>query len=331
MSKKLHFVVIAVDGSVASAVFAPLEIFQACNIVQANMPHLDPVEISWEVLSPNGNSFLASSGYKLPVDGGLKDLPKDSIIFFPGFGLVSPLDLHETLEKHQDLGVWLKRQHDFGCTIAAGCAGNFLLIDAGLIKKEKVTTSWLYAELFKERYPDIELDLDSILIQHEKIISVGGLLCGLDLVLSLIQRFVHKEVAQICTKMMVLENRHPSKVPFEQRQSILHNDPMIAKAVDWIRDNLHQRFTLADVVEHVHTSRRNLSRRFKQETGESFQDFVKRSRINRAKILLETSSLSIEKIAEEVSFSDNSAFSRTFKNHTTLTPKEYRQRFKIQA
>ena len=63
------------------------------------------------------------------------------------------------------------------------------------------------------------------------------------------------------------------------------------------------------------------------ETGESIQPFIQRLRINRAKLLLETSSLPIEQIVEQVGYQDTSAFARQFKRHTQLTPNLYRQRY----
>ncbi|HTU62704.1 MAG TPA: helix-turn-helix domain-containing protein, partial [Polyangiales bacterium] len=78
-------------------------------------------------------------------------------------------------------------------------------------------------------------------------------------------------------------------------------------------------------------SRRSLTRRFKQETGEPLQTFIQRLRIDRAKLLLETSTTSIEQIVEQVGYQDVSAFARQFKRHTSLTPYLYRQRYKLRA
>ncbi len=54
----------------------------------------------------------------------------------------------------------------------------------------------------------------------------------------------------------------------------MHNDPLIDRAVSYIRGSLGSRLTVADVLRQVPTSRRNLSRRFKLETGEDVQEFI---------------------------------------------------------
>jgi transcriptional regulator GlxA family with amidase domain len=327
----LHFAVVAVDGSVASAVFGPLEMLQACAAIQANLGPEHQATITSEVLSPEAGSFVSSNGRRLPTDGPLRALPPRSVIFFPGFGLVPPQALVGKLSAYAVLGDWLREQHERGCILATGCNGNFLFVEAGLMRGRPVTTSWMYAELFRERYPGVELDLNSILIDRNRVISVGGILCGLDLMLAVIENRISAEVARLCAKFLLLENRRPSSVPFDKRQAVLNQDPMIRKAVDWIRGNLHRRISVEELVARVPTSKRNLTRRFRDATGESPREYIQRVRIDRAKSLLETSDLPVEQIAEQVGYADTSAFTRQFSSQTLMTPKEYRNRFQVRV
>jgi transcriptional regulator GlxA family with amidase domain len=327
----LHFVVVAVNGSVASAVFGPLEILQACSAVRTHLGPEHQAKITSEILSPEGDSFISSNGHRLPTNGLLTALAPQSVVFFPGFGMVPPQALIEKLTAYARLGDWLREQHERGCILTTGCNGNFLFVEAGLMRGRPVTTSWMYAELFRERYPDVELDLNSILIDRNRVVSVGGILCGLDLMLAVIESRVSAEVARLCAKFLLLENRRPSSVPFDKRQAVLNQDPMIRKAVDWIRGNLHRRISVDELIARVPTSKRNLTRRFRDATGESPREYIQRVRIDRAKSLLETSNLPVEQIAEQVGYTDASAFTRQFSSQTMMTPKEYRSRFQVRA
>jgi transcriptional regulator GlxA family with amidase domain len=328
MKKKLHFAVVAVDGCVTSSVYGPVELVDACRRMQALLPELEPCDITTEILSPDGAPFLGSAGYRMPVDRGLADLPHHAVIFIPGFGLPPVDQIPALLERHAPLGAWLKRQYEAGCTVVATCTGNFLLADHNLLPGGKATTHWRYAELFRKRYPEIDLDVDTLLFEDERVFSLGGGVCGLDAAaLMVVERFVGREIARMCTKMLAIESRRPSELRYEKRQPTVLSDPLIARAVSWIRVNLHARFTLDDLLRDVPTSRRNLSRRFKLETGEGVQAFIQRLRIDRAKLLLETSSLPIEQIVDQVGYQDASAFARQFKRQTRLTPNLYRQRY----
>jgi transcriptional regulator GlxA family with amidase domain len=306
MNKTLHFVVVAVDGCFASAVYGPLELVQGCQRLQAALPELPPCAITTEVLSPNGALFLSTSGYRHPVDGGLKDLPEGSVILVPGFGLPHADALPKFLDATRPLGTWLKRQHAAGHTIVGSFTGNFLLAEHDLLRHGKATTYWLYADAFRERYPHLALELDTVLIEDERVFSVGGAVCGVDAVLTIIERFIGRDAARLCTKLLVLETRRPSELRYEKRQPTLRNDRLVDRAVSWIRGNLHAPIT-----------------------GEGVQAFIQRLRIDRAKLLLETSTLPIERILDRVGYQDKSAFARQFKRHTQLTPNQYRQRYNL--
>jgi transcriptional regulator GlxA family with amidase domain len=51
--------------------------------------------------------------------------------------------------------------------------------------------------------------------------------------------------------------------------------------------------------------------------------------VERAKALLETSQLSFDEIVERCGYSDVSSFRKLFKRATTLTPADYRERFRL--
>ena len=53
--------------------------------------------------------------------------------------------------------------------------------------------------------------------------------------------------------------------------------------------------------------------------------------VERAKALLETTQLSFEEVCERVGYSDVSSFRKLFKRATTLTPADYRERFRLRA
>jgi AraC-like DNA-binding protein len=71
-------------------------------------------------------------------------------------------------------------------------------------------------------------------------------------------------------------------------------------------------------------SRRTLTRRL-SENGLTFRDLIKKTQEELSKDLLKNSARSICEIAFETGFSEQSAFSRAFKNWTNLSPAEYRK------
>lgn len=100
---------------------------------------------------------------------------------------------------------------------------------------------------------------------------------------------------------------------------------VVAKAKAYINANFHKEISLDDVSREVDISPYYFSKIFKEETGENFIEYVTGIRMERAKELLLSSTLSMKEICGEVGYSDPNYFSRTFKKNVGLTPTEYKE------
>ncbi len=68
----------------------------------------------------------------------------------------------------------------------------------------------------------------------------------------------------------------------------------------------------------------NFCRRVKLETGKTFHSYLNDYRLQKARLLLSETSLSIESISSAVGFMETKTFCRLFKRQTGITPTEYR-------
>lgn len=98
----------------------------------------------------------------------------------------------------------------------------------------------------------------------------------------------------------------------------------IQSCVAYIETHLDEPLTLEDLSRQVGYSEYHLSRKFKAETGENIRDYIKYVRIERAKLLLSTTNLSVREIAERLCFCASSHFARSFREVTGQLPQEYR-------
>ncbi|MDQ6422029.1 AraC family transcriptional regulator [Paenibacillus sp. LHD-117] len=105
----------------------------------------------------------------------------------------------------------------------------------------------------------------------------------------------------------------------EQRTwSVLDN------AIMFIQDKFREELSLEDVAEHVHLNPYYFSKVFKQQTGETFIDFVTRLRIEKAKEMIRDGQFSLKEVCYMVGYKDPNYFSRVFKKVTGASPTEYR-------
>lgn len=104
------------------------------------------------------------------------------------------------------------------------------------------------------------------------------------------------------------------------------SDSLVAKAVDFIKNNANKQIQVSDVVNHVSVSRRELEGRFKKSPHRSIHREIKLTKVQLiSKILLETSD-NISEIAVKLGFADVAHIARYFKDIEGISPMEYRRK-----
>ncbi len=103
----------------------------------------------------------------------------------------------------------------------------------------------------------------------------------------------------------------------------------VLKAKEFIMANIHRKFTVKDVADHLHLSRAYFRNVFYEKCNMSPQEYILSSRIKRAKELLEMNIFSISFIAVSVGYEDALQFSKIFKKHTGVSPNKYKKEVKV--
>lgn len=99
--------------------------------------------------------------------------------------------------------------------------------------------------------------------------------------------------------------------------------PVVRRAMCFMEESLNERITLEKLAVRAACSRFHLARLFRATTGQSPMEFLSRLRVQRGKRLLEQGGSSICEIALGLGFCDQSHFSRTFRKHMGMCPRDY--------
>jgi AraC family transcriptional regulator len=94
----------------------------------------------------------------------------------------------------------------------------------------------------------------------------------------------------------------------------------LENAIDYIHAHLDGDLSMAQIADSVNTSPTYFASLFKQATGISLHQYVIEQRVNRAKLLLETTDLPISSIAAQVGFASSSHLTYHCKRQTGMTP-----------
>lgn len=104
-------------------------------------------------------------------------------------------------------------------------------------------------------------------------------------------------------------------------------DVRVQNILRLVRRDLRARRTLNDMARAVNLTSFHFCHLFKAETGSSPARYLKALRLERARELLETTSLNVKEIRSLVGLNDESHFARDFRAAYGLTPQQYREHY----
>ena len=99
----------------------------------------------------------------------------------------------------------------------------------------------------------------------------------------------------------------------------------IQKCCDYIELSVDRRINIEDLSQMCGYTRYYLSEKFKKETGESLNSYIKRVKIERARLILENTERAVSEIAEHLAFNTTNYFIQCFKEETGMSPSQYRK------
>ena len=126
---------------------------------------------------------------------------------------------------------------------------------------------------------------------------------------------------------MLVERRRGSQSPFLVPHSTPQPGSELDRATRYLRQNAGKRLAITGICRTLAISERTLARRFKAKLGMSPLSYLQSQRIARARELLESSKLPLDRIVEQCGYEDVSSFRKLFARQVGMTPREYRLRF----
>lgn len=99
----------------------------------------------------------------------------------------------------------------------------------------------------------------------------------------------------------------------------------IREAINYINEHYSEKITLEEISESAEMNTSYFSTLFKKETGENFQNYLTKVRIEKAKELLMTTNATMAEIAMKVGYMDTRYFSQSFMKIVGIKPSLYRK------
>ncbi|MET8122932.1 DJ-1/PfpI family protein [Micromonospora sp. NPDC005189] len=320
MSVRPHRIaVLALDHVVGLDLGTPAQVFSTARA--ADETHYYDVR----VCTPGGQPVRSTAGFQVLPDHGLELLDTADTVIVPGIHDGNALT-SGTVEP--EVAEALRSAYQRGTRIMSICSGAFVLAAAGLLDGRRATTHWAYAEQFRRLHARVDLDPDVLFIGDDRVLTSAGVAAGIDLCLHVIRLDHGTEVANRAARRCVMPPwRDGGQAQYIEQPVPKATDTSTAGAREWARQRLHEPIALRDLAEQARMSVRTFTRRFRSETGLSPAQWLLQQRTDHARLLLETTDLTVDQIAHRCGFGTTAALRQQLHQRIGVAPSTYRRTF----
>ncbi|GAB3425331.1 GlxA family transcriptional regulator [Flindersiella endophytica] len=278
------------------------------------------------VCTADGGPIETNAGFQVMPQYGLEAVEDADTIVVPGLydrsilvdGVLDP-----------KIASALLRAAEAGKRLMSICTGAFVLAAAGLLDGRPATTHWWHVERFRSLFPAVALDPDVLFVDDGDVLTSAGVGAGIDLCLHVIRRDHGSSVANEAARNCVV----PPWRDGGQAQYIQQPVPPVTGATteparQWVLRRLDQHVTLPAMAEQARMSVRTFTRRFRDETGLSPGEWLTRQRVERARDLLESTDLPVDRVAREAGFGTTASLRQHLHTALGVSPLAYRRTFR---
>ncbi|NQD35939.1 helix-turn-helix domain-containing protein [Permianibacter sp. IMCC34836] len=317
----MNIAVLALEGVFDTGISTVLDVFHSANelnqLTQLQAPALTVQVVG---LRPTVQSAL---GWQIPVQPVPAATPDWVVV--PAIGYKLPEALVPALARADviDAGAQLRQWAGQGASIAAACIGTFVLAESGLLNQHQATTTWWLAPLFRQRYPEVQLNAEQMIVADRNCVTAGAALSHVDLAFWLLRQH-SPALASLVAKYLVVDSR-PAQSAYVISDHLARANPLVEQFDRWARAHLAQPFNLDAAAAALATSKRTLARRLNAVLGKSPVAYLQDLRIERAVHLLKTSQYSVDQIAEQVGYADGVTLRTLMRRRLGLGIKELRR------
>ena len=273
---------------------------------------------SWRLYSTDGSPTAASNDVVLHPHGNLSDADGCHTVV-----VCSGIDVHRIDDKR--LLSWLRRMDRRGVDLGALCTGSHLLARAGLLDGYRCTIHWENLASFVEEFPDIEVTSELFEIDRSRFTCSGGT-GAIDMMLNIMaMQHGHELAGAVADQFMherIRDQNDQQRVSLPARLGVRH--PKLLAVIDQMERNLEEPLSRSDLAVNAKLSTRQLERLFRKYLNRSPARYYLELRLNKARLLLLQTDMSVIDVALACGFVSASHFSKCYRDFFGRTPRRER-------
>jgi AraC family transcriptional regulator, glycine betaine-responsive activator len=272
----------------------------------------------WRLFSPDGKPVRASNGIELTPEGVVEQIGGYQTVV-----LCSGIDGH--LYEDKNVFAALRRADRQGADIGALCTGSHILARASMLNGYRCTIHWENLASFSENFPEIEATSELFEVDRNRFTCSGGT-AALDMMLNMISQQHGHELAASVSEQFIHErirDRHDhQRMALTARLGVRH--PKLIQVIQLMEQNLEEPLSRQELAEAAGLSSRQMERLFAKYLHRSPARYYVELRLNRARLLLLQTNMSVIDIALACGFVSASHFSKCYRDFFGKTPRRER-------
>ncbi len=306
--------VVAFDG------ISPFQLAVPCAVFAEDRRSIGMPRFDVRVCGLERRRLATSAGFAIEATHGLDSVAGAATVIVPSWR-----DPHE--RPPEKLLAALRLAHERGARVIGLCLGAFVLAEAGLLDGRRATTHWAWAEVFAQRFPQVDVDAGALYIDEDDVMTSAGTAAGIDWCLHLVREQLGAEVAnRLARRLVVSPHRPGGQAQFiEQPVARDGGGDRLRAALVWAARRVAEPLTLQQLAERSAMSTRTFTRRFRAATGTTFKQWLIDQRLTRARRLLETTDLPVERVAADAGFGTALSMRQHFASSVGTSPVAYRR------
>jgi transcriptional regulator GlxA family with amidase domain len=311
--------VLALDGVVGFDLGVPSQILNSAR--PSDEQRLYQVRIT----TADGRPVRSSAGFTVGPEYGPEILDEADTVIVPGFHPPSREDLGSLAPAEVDA---LSRVRP-DARLVSICTGAFALAAMGRLDGRPATTHWCWVDEFRALFPKVDLNPDVLFVDDGDVLTSAGVAAGVDLCLHLVRRDFGVEAANRAARRCVVPPwRDGGQAQFIERVVPATPDTSTGPARQWALGRLDQPLDLSTLAAQARMSVRSFTRRFRDETGLSPSQWLTGQRVGLARMLLETTDLSVDEVARRAGFGTSVSLRQHLHAAVGVAPLAYRRTFR---
>ncbi|MGW6427069.1 GlxA family transcriptional regulator [Nocardia sp. NPDC055053] len=274
------------------------------------------------VCAEQPGTLSTAAGFDITVHHDLDTVAAAELVVFPGW--LRDLDVSPGLNDA------VHTAHANGARLVGLCLGAWAIAATGLADGRELTTHWAAAEAMARAYPRVRVRADTLWTDLGDVITSAGVAAALDCCLHIVRGDLGARAAtELARALVTAPHRNgsqaqfiPVAVPDEDTA-----DP-IEQAMVWARTHLGTGIDLDIWSRAALMSRRTFTRRFRERTGTSPQQWLLQQRTDHARLLLESTDETVDRIARDTGFGSAVILRHHFHRMLGTSPAAHRAQFR---